>query len=97
MALYLTEEEVASLLSMEACIEALDAAFRQAAEGRATFRPRSRAAVRGGVLHVLPAASEALGRMAAKVYATTRAASRFVVLLFDAATSELLAILEADH
>ena len=97
MALYLTEDEVSSLLTMEDCIEALEAAFRQAAEGRATFRPRSRAAVRGGVLHVLPAASEALGRMSAKVYATTRAASRFIVLLFDASTSELLAILEADR
>jgi ornithine cyclodeaminase/alanine dehydrogenase len=97
MALYVTEEEVGRLLTVEACIEALEAAFRQAAEGRAAFRPRSRAAVRGATLHVLPAASETLGRLAAKVYATTRAGARFVVLLFDAATSGLLAILEADR
>jgi len=95
MALYLSEQEVARLLTMEACIEALDQAFRQWAEGLASNRPRARAALRGGLLHTLSAASDTWGRMAAKVYATTRAGARFVVLLFDGRTSDLLAILEA--
>jgi len=97
MALYLTEDDVGRLLTMEACIDAVEAAFLAWAEGRATNRPRSRAALAGATLHVLPAASERLGRMAVKVYATTRGGARFVVLLFDARTSELLAILEADR
>jgi ornithine cyclodeaminase/alanine dehydrogenase-like protein (mu-crystallin family) len=97
MTLYLTEDDVGRLLTMEACIEAVTEQFRQWAEGGAANRPRSRAAVAGAVLHVLPAASGPLGRMAAKVYATTRGGARFVVLLFDAGTSELLAILEADR
>ncbi len=95
MALYLTEEDVGRLLTMEACIEALEEAFRQWAAGAATNR--SRAALRGGMLHVLAAASDHLGRMAAKVYATTREGARFVVLLFDGGTSDLLAIIEADR
>ncbi len=97
MALYLTEHDVGRLLTMQACIEAVESAFRDWAEGHATNRPRSRAAVEGAMLHVLPAASETLGRMAAKVYATTRGGARFVVLLFDGRTSELLAIIEADR
>lgn len=97
MALYLTEDDVGRLLTMEACIESVEDAFRQWAEGRASNRPRSRASVGGGMLHVLAAASEVWGRMAAKVYATTRKGARFLVLLFDGTTSDLLAIIEADR
>jgi ornithine cyclodeaminase/alanine dehydrogenase-like protein (mu-crystallin family) len=97
MALYLSEDDVGRHLTMEACIEAVEEAFRQWAAGAATNRPRARAAMRGGLLHVLAAASDQLGRMAAKVYATTRAGARFVVLLFDGASAELLAVIEADR
>jgi alanine dehydrogenase len=95
--LYLTEDDVRRLLSMEACIDAVEQLFLQWADGRAANRPRSRAAVAGAILHVLPAASEPLGRMAAKVYATTKGGARFVVLLFDGRSADLLAILEADR
>ena len=97
MPLYLTEDEVGRLLPMPACIEAVEQAFRQWAEGRASNRPRARATLRGGMLHSLSAASDDWGRMAAKVYATTRAGARFVVLLFDGRTSDLIAIIEADR
>ncbi len=97
MALYLSEEDVARLLGMEECIAALESAFRQWAEGTLTSRPRARASIKGGTLHVLSAASEILGRMAAKVYATTRGGARFVVLLFDGRTADLLAVIEADR
>jgi len=97
VALYLTEQDVERLLDMEACVEAVEQAFRQWAEGRADNRPRERATVRGAVLHALAAGSEVWGRLAAKVYATTRGGARFVVLLFDAQSSELLAIIEADR
>jgi ornithine cyclodeaminase/alanine dehydrogenase-like protein (mu-crystallin family) len=94
--LYLTEEDVERHLPMEECIGAVEEVFRQWAEGRAANRPRARAAMPGGLLHTLSAASEPWGRMAAKVYATTRAGARFMVLLFDGRTSDLLAIIEAD-
>ena len=97
MALHLTEDDVARLLTMEACIEAVEEAFRDWAEGAADNRPRVRAAIPGAMLHVLPAASRRLGRMAVKAYATTLAGRRFVVLLFDAASGDLLAILDADR
>src|SRR5437867_119068 len=97
MALYLTEGDVGRLLSMEACVEAVETAFRQWADGRADNRPRARASVRGAVLHALAAGSEAWGRLAAKVYATSREGARFMVLLFDARTAGLLAAIEADR
>jgi ornithine cyclodeaminase/alanine dehydrogenase-like protein (mu-crystallin family) len=97
MPLWIDEEEVGRLLTIDACIDAVEAAFRSLAAGHAANRPRARATVPGATLHVLPAASAALGRMAAKVYATTRGGARFVVLLFDAKTSGLLAAIEADR
>jgi ornithine cyclodeaminase/alanine dehydrogenase-like protein (mu-crystallin family) len=97
MPLYLSEEEVGRLLPMPDCIEAVEQAFRQWGEGRASNRPRARATLQGGLLHTLSAASDDWGRMAAKVYATTRAGARFVVLLFDGKTSDLIAIIEADR
>lgn len=97
MALYLTEQDVGRLLSMEACIEAVEQAFRQWAAGRADNRPRARATVPGAVLHALASGSDVWGRLAAKVYATTRLGARFVVLLFDGRTSDLLAVIEADR
>ena len=97
MALYLTEDEISRLLTMEECVTAVEEGLRQWADGKASNPPRSRARVSGGILHVLPAASEVWGRMAVKAYATTRGGSRFVVLLFDLKTPDLLAILEADR
>ena len=97
MALYLTEEDVGRLLTMPACIEAVEQAFRQWAQGQADCRPRARAAIPGAMLHSLSAGSATGERLAAKVYATSRAGARFVVLLFDGRTSALLAIIEADR
>src|SRR5262245_48314649 len=97
MPLWIREDDVGRLLTMEACIEAVGGALRDWAGGRADNRPRARATVQGATLHVLSAASTSLGRMATKAYATTRAGVRFVVLLFDASTSELLAVIEADR
>ena len=82
---------------MEDCIGAVEAAFRGWAESALANRPRVRATIKGATLHTLSAASESSGRMAAKVYATTRAGARFIVLLFDGRTSDLLAIIEADR
>jgi len=97
MPLWLTEEDVARFLTMEACIDAVEGALTSLATGSAANRPRARAIVPGATLHALPAASASLGRMAAKVYATTRGGARFVVLLFDNTSSELLAVIEADR
>jgi len=97
VAIYLTENDVDRLLGMEACIEALEQAFLEAATGRLSFRPRSRVVLPQAMLHILPAASERLGRMAVKCYATSRAGARFLLLLFDANTSDLLALMEADR
>jgi ornithine cyclodeaminase/alanine dehydrogenase-like protein (mu-crystallin family) len=97
MALHLSEDDVDRILTMDACLQAVESALGDWADGRAANRARARVAVPGAILHVLPAASSALRRLAAKVYATTQKGARFVVLLFDAEGADLLALIEADR
>jgi alanine dehydrogenase len=97
VAIYLTENDVDRLLGMDACIEGIEQAFLEAAAGRAPFKPRARVLLPQAMLHVLPAGSERLGRLSVKCYATSKAGGHFVVLLFDANTSDLLAVMEADR
>ncbi len=96
MTLFLTESEVASLVSVAELVDALEAAFRDKAEGQAVNVPRTRAALPSGtVLHVMSAAWAGGGVMGLKAYTTSREGGRFLVLLYDQ-TGRLLALMQAD-
>jgi ornithine cyclodeaminase/alanine dehydrogenase-like protein (mu-crystallin family) len=95
--IYLTEDEVQELVDMQDALEAVEGAFRALGEGTAENVPRRRAGAPGVVLHGMHAAAGYLGVVGAKLYATTRAAAQFHVLLYDAATAELLAVIEGDY
>jgi alanine dehydrogenase len=94
--LYLTESEVASLLSPAEAVEAVEACFRRMAEGVVENRPRYRLRLEHGALAVMAAADRGLGYAGAKVYAGFGDGARFEVLLFRADRPELVAVLEAD-
>jgi ornithine cyclodeaminase/alanine dehydrogenase-like protein (mu-crystallin family) len=96
MPLYITESEVADLLSAEEAVEAVEACFRRMAAGAVENRPRYRLGLREGALAVMAAADLELGYAGAKVYAGFRDGARFVVLLFRADSPELVAVIEAD-
>jgi ornithine cyclodeaminase/alanine dehydrogenase-like protein (mu-crystallin family) len=93
---YITESEVAELLSAEDAVEAVEACFRRMAAGAVENRPRYRLGLQEGALAVMAAADLELGYAGAKVYAGFRHGARFVVLLFRADTPELVAVIEAD-
>jgi len=94
--LYLTEQDVAELLSPADAVEAIEACFRRMAAGSVENRPRYRLGLEEGALAVMAAADLELGYAGAKVYAGFREGARFVVLLFRADVAELVAVLEAD-
>ena len=96
-AIYLTEDDVRELMDMEASVELIEEAFRQLAAGRAKNVPRARAMGPGMMLHTLSAAAEYLGAAAWKAYSTTREGAHFHVGLYDAASGELRALIEADY
>jgi len=96
-ALYLTESDVAALVDMPSAIESVATAFRHLADGQAENIPRVRARAPGIILHGMIAAAGYLGYVGWKCYTTTRAAARFQVGLYDQATGNMVALIEADH
>src|SRR3954447_5312624 len=96
MPLYLTEADVEAVLSPADAVDAVEASFRHIAAGQVENRPRYRRGLEQGRLAVMAAADLELGYAGAKVYSAFAEGSRFCVLLFDARTPELHAVIEAD-
>ncbi len=93
---YLTEAEVARVLTMDLALETTAAAFRKLALDEAVNVPRQRAQTDHVMLHVLPAAAKTLGAIGFKAYTTSKAGARFHVTLFDPKEGGITAMLEAD-
>jgi ornithine cyclodeaminase/alanine dehydrogenase-like protein (mu-crystallin family) len=94
--LYLTEDEVARVLTMDLALETTAAAFRKLALEEAVNNPRQRCQTDHVVLHVLPAAAKTLGAVGFKAYTTSKAGAKFYVTLFDPKQGGITAIIEAD-
>lgn len=99
MPLYLTEQDVTQLFTMSDALAAVEAVFKAQAAGEATNEPRRRVRAAGATLHVMSAAVanfDGAGYLGLKAYSVVAGRARFFVQLFDAATGELLAFIEAD-
>jgi alanine dehydrogenase len=98
MALLLTEEDVRSVLTMPMALEAVEAAFRALADGRASMYPRQRLHLQGlSYLHYMAAGDPGSGYMGMKMYTSSREGLRFLVPLFRAESGDLVALIEADY
>src|SRR5262245_2416397 len=97
MPLYLTEADVHALVSPADAVTAIEACFRRMAAGEVDIAPRRRLPLSEGALADMAASDRGLGLAGGKLYAATPAGATFVVCLFDAETSALVAVLEADR
>jgi alanine dehydrogenase len=97
MPLLLKEHHVTELLDINTAIEAVEEVLRDQAEGWATNRPRYRVAMPASQLHVMAAGDKRLGVCGLKVYTASRKGARFLVLLYDAESGDMLAMIEADR
>lgn len=95
--LYLTEDEVRGLLTMDLALAAVEAAFRKLSLDEAENVPRRRCQTDHVMLHVLPASAKTLGALGLKAYTVTKQGAKFYVTLFDPKHGGMAAILEADH
>ncbi|MGL6097304.1 MAG: ornithine cyclodeaminase family protein [Fimbriiglobus sp.] len=96
--LYLTEDDVRGLLTMDVALAAVEAAFRKLSLDEAENVPRRRCQTDHVMLHVLPAAAKTLGAVGFKAYTTSRTGgAKFHVTLFDPKAGGMTAILEADY
>ncbi len=94
--LLIREAQVQAVLTMPRAIEALEAAFRDWAHGRAANQPRQRVHTPQGTLHLMGAAWHSKGYIGYKAYFSFPAGTRFHLALASAHTGELLALVEAD-
>ncbi len=97
MTLFLTEADVLELFPMKQALKHVEASFIAQHSGATVNQSRQRLFQPGFSLHYMAAAlaDERLAGM--KIYTITSGAARFLVLLFDTRTGEMLAIIEADH
>ena len=97
MALYLTEDDVAGLLTMDVALEAVEEGFRRQADGTASNSPRSRLTTGNGDFNFMAAVAPGLGVMGMKTYgAYGPGGARFYVQLYSTESGELMAVIEAN-
>lgn len=96
MPLYLTESEVAALLTPADALDAVEGSFRRMAADEVDNKPRHRHRLEGGAFAVMSAVDHGLGFAGLKSYAWLPQGTPFVVCLFDLEQAELAAVIEAD-
>ena len=98
MTLHLSEAEVRALLTMPMAVDAVEEISRRHANGHVVVHPRRRFELPGGrYFHYMAAADFAAGYLSMKQYTFVRGSFRFLVPLYEIATGELLALIEADY
>ena len=97
MALYITENEVRSLLTMDMAIEALEHAFIARAKGDAFNMPRRRLPTSSGTYNFMSASWLSHNLVGHKSYAGGKPGIQFHVMLYDTSSNELLAVIEANR
>jgi ornithine cyclodeaminase/alanine dehydrogenase-like protein (mu-crystallin family) len=96
MPLYLTEGEVAELLTPADALSAVEACFQRMARGEVDNRPRVRQKADGGAFAVMSAVDHELRLAGLKSYLWVPRGTPFVVCLFDIDRGALAAVIEAD-
>ncbi|MBI4339594.1 MAG: ornithine cyclodeaminase family protein [Chloroflexi bacterium] len=103
MTLLLKEADVQKLLTMDVAIAAVEEAFRQRGLGNAGVRPRTRMAMANGSQSLMAGwVGGSANAYGLKVYDGPRAGGTarptgMIVMLYDGATGQLLALVEGNH
>ena len=98
MTLHISEAEVRAVLTMPQAVEAVEEISRKQATGEVVVHPRRRFELPGGgFFHYMAAADFSMGFVAMKQYTYVRGKLRFLVPLYEMATGDLLAMIEADY
>ena len=97
MALFLSEDDVRQLLTMDMALDGVESAHRDLALGQAIDTPRQRSRLPQTALHILQGGLPAQGVLGYKSYTSNRSGNRFLVHLHDAASGQLRAVVAADY
>jgi len=98
MTLHINEEEVRQVLDMPRALRAVEEILRKQAIEEVVVHPRRRFELaHGGFFHYMAAADYSAGFVAMKQYTYVRGRLQFLVPLYEMATGDLLAVIEADY
>ena len=97
MALFLNENDVRQLLSVDMAMAAVESAHRDLSNGQAQDTPRARTRLPQSALHLLQGALPERGIFGYKAYTSNRSGNRFLVYLFNAGSGEMEAVIESDY
>lgn len=98
MTLHIGEAEVRQVLTMPMALEAVQEISRKQATGEVLVHARRRFELpSGGFFHYMAAADFAAGFLAMKQYTFVRGKIRFLVPLYEIASGDLVAMIEADY
>jgi alanine dehydrogenase len=95
--LYLSEQDVAELLTPGDAVPVIEECFRRLASGSTVNEPRKRLALPDGYFAVMAATDTELGYAGLKSYTVVEGKLAFVVCLFALADGALAAVIEADR
>jgi alanine dehydrogenase len=97
MPLYLSEDDVAELVSSVDAVPVIEDCFRRLAAGTAVNEPRKRLPLPDGYFAVMAATDTELGYAGLKSYTVVDGRLAFVVCLFSLEDGTLAAVIEADR
>jgi ornithine cyclodeaminase/alanine dehydrogenase-like protein (mu-crystallin family) len=98
MTLHISEAEVRQVLTMSMALEAVEEMSRKQARDEVLVHPRRRFELPdGGFFHYMAAADFTAGFLAMKQYTFVRGKIRFLVPLYEIASGDLVAMIEADY
>lgn len=97
MVLFLGEDDVKQVLTMQDAVTVLEETFRQQGLGNIINHPRQRIRTSTSMLHYLAGAVPHLGMMGYKAYTSYRGGIKFRVFLHDMETGELLSIMDGNY
>jgi alanine dehydrogenase len=97
MTIHINETEVRSVLTMAIALEAVEDSLRKQGRDEVVVQPRRRFELPQGFFHYMAAADYSAGYIAEKQYTYVSGKIRFLVLLYEMATGDLLALIEADY
>jgi alanine dehydrogenase len=98
MTLHISEAEVQQVLTMRMALEAVEEISRKQATGEVIVHPRRRFELpSGGFFHYMAAADFTAGFLAMKQYTFVRGKNRFLAPLYEIASGDLVAMIEADY
>ena len=98
MTLHINEAEVRSIFTMELALDCVEEISRKQSTGEVVVHARRRFELpHGGFFHYMAAADYASSHVAMKQYTYVRGQLKFLVPLYEMATGDLLALIEADY